>query len=373
VATDEEIKQNQDTDGNQDIASMDSDPLESGQLNTTDAQSVDNSTDKLPDELDDEIIDDTTQKKAKSINKILFIAIGALVFIIIVIMIMFFMGVFDPKVEEAPPVDPNDPTAVVVEPVIPEIPAYDFKMTDINVARLNDKLSLLKSSQPTITPSTNIDNTPIKKIDTKGNNAFYDDELESLFAENDIVENKEEIKEEQPKNELLNNIDNQEDILVQDDLSLIDEVKLVDEIALVDEIKSDSEKDISQDNPITDTLKQIEIQTQESSEIVSNEETKKEKTLETIPNNQFLKFIQVATLKYTLYTQFLREIKAVDARISICQNEQGRIQIFIGPFLDDVQRNFVVEKINKNVVTDAFALEFTQEEFYKRCGINDPS
>jgi hypothetical protein len=41
--------------------------------------------------------------------------------------------------------------------------------------------------------------------------------------------------------------------------------------------------------------------------------------------------------------------------------------------LDDVQRNFVVEKINKNVVTDAFALEFTQEEFYKRCGINDPS
>jgi hypothetical protein len=65
------------------------------------------------------------------------------------------MGVFDPKVEEAPPVDPNDPTATaIVESVIPEIPVYDFKMTDINVARLNDKLALLKTNQPTITPPT---------------------------------------------------------------------------------------------------------------------------------------------------------------------------------------------------------------------------
>ncbi|MDY0327123.1 MAG: hypothetical protein RBR07_02640 [Arcobacteraceae bacterium] len=346
MATDEEVKQNQNPEEEQDIASMNSDSIENGQINETTIQSQKDTDDKPSEDIQDEILDDTTQKKAKSINKILFIAIGALVSIILIIMILFFIGVFDPKVEAPPPVDPNDPTAVVVvEPVIPEIPTYNFQMSDINEERLNNKLSLLKNNKPPIVSDVEVKKQSLnQEIENKDNNAFYDEELESLFAE-------------QPTVEITDNQENIENTSLQE--------------ALTNEIV-DNNVDENQllANSITETNTKVEDEAKIETDIkIKDEEIK----IDPIYNNQFLKFIQVATLKYKLYTQFLREIKAVDARISICQNEQGRIQIFIGPFLDDGQRSFVLEKINKSVVTDAFALEFTQEEFYKRCGINDPS
>ena len=291
-----------------------------------DISNIDNNP--LNSSIDEEINHEILQTKTKHINKILISIIALLFSILIIGLILFFLGVFDTKEES---IDVSTQEEIVQEENLSQTITkvkkhYQYNEEDINKDRINNKLQNLLSHQ---------DNE--QQIDQKesNNELFFDDELEKL------------ITDDKPK-----------DITNKEDTDDLDSSSLDEITSSIDVIKDEQ-------TPIQETQK---LDILSSSVESSNQQSYIQKE----NHQEFLKFIQVATLKYKLYTDFLKEIKAVDARISICQNEDGRIQIFIGPFLDDSKRDFVIKQINKSVVNDAFAIEFTQEEYLRRCGINDP-
>ncbi|MEW6551406.1 MAG: hypothetical protein AB7E13_00430 [Arcobacteraceae bacterium] len=329
----------------------------------------------------DNLLDESenlTQKKAKKLNKVLIIVIGVLIGLLLIGVILFFSGVFDSEevvtqpssTEQQNPTQATDGTTTTNQPVEVSIPTYEFKTTDINIPRLNKKLQALidapiqqdDKAEDTIQTAQESTDKPLE-------NSFYDEELEALLPKDEqnvpLVKEPDIIATTEPTQDKLNDIETQttkeQPVTKQEELQ---DNKQVKEENLV--VTKQNEVPITSDGVVTVENK--------SQDIVAKNDTKNNHTVKDEKNGKhFLKFIQVATLKYKLYTQFLREIKAVDARISICQNDSGRIQIFIGPFLDDKQRSFVIEQINQSVVNDAFGLEFTQEEYFRRCGIKDPS
>lgn len=291
-----------------------------------DTSNIDNNP--LNSSIDEEINHEILQTKTKHINKILISIIALLFSILIIGLILFFLGVFDTKEES---IDISTQEEIVQEENLSQTITkvkkhYQYNEEDINKDRINNKLQNLLSHQ---------DNE--QQIDQKesNNELFFDDELEKLITD-----------------------DKSKDIANKEDTNDLDSSSLDEITSSIDVIKDEQ-------TPIQETQKL---------DIVSSsvESSNQQSYIQKKSHQEFLKFIQVATLKYKLYTDFLKEIKAVDARISICQNEDGRIQIFIGPFLDDSKRDFVIKQINKSVVNDAFAIEFTQEEYLRRCGINDP-
>lgn len=326
----------------------------------------------------DNLIDESenlTQKKAKKLNKVLVIVVGVLLGVLLIGIILFFIGVFDSEEVTPPPAatttDQQNPAQATDGTTTNQqaevaIPAYEFKTTDINVPRLNKKLQALIDAP--IQKENEVEETvqlAQNNTDQLSNGTFYDEELEALLPKEEqniaLVQQPEQTIPTDTNNTDTKTTEEQEtkkDELVDNKLTEKELVAAPKQESTTNQTTVIEDKKESQNSTIKEESEQVHP--------TIKDETKNN-------GHHFLKFIQVATLKYKLYTQFLREIKAVDARISICQNDNGRIQIFIGPFLDDKQRSFVIEQINKSVVNDAFGLEFTQEEYFRRCGIKDPS
>ncbi|QOG12030.1 hypothetical protein [Arcobacter sp. FWKO B] len=352
MAKDEEqnLNEMQDTqDSEQNLETSDTDTFDQTQNQNSEGEPIPEGDLTSQDSTEEEF-SEPPQKKAKKLNKILLISIGALIFTLLVLLVLFFVGVFD-KEEPQPSLNPElDGTALTQETIV--LPLYQFDINDINVTRLNKNLSSLISYVPAQTPPIQVEssqqNQQMKEYE------FYDEDIENLFVPKSVDEEEVLITQNDTQsNEELDIIDITHE---KDEEVVVEPVVIAQTQEQTPTIIDDTLPIASVDEPILVT-EQTPLQTQ-----ITTEEKK---------GNQFLKFIQVATLKYKLYTQFLKEIKAVDARISICQEDRGRIQIFIGPFLEDEKRDFVIKQINKNVVHDAFAIEFTQDEFNKRCGIHE--
>ena len=47
--------------------------------------------------------------------------------------------------------------------------------------------------------------------------------------------------------------------------------------------------------------------------------------------------------------------------------KNNRIEIYYGPFKNNEERSELLDKLMKNKFEEAYELEFTQEEFDKRC------
>jgi hypothetical protein len=277
---------------------------------------------------EDETKEDTkeyeVQQKLSKIQKIL-IGVVAFLFIIISIgAVLYYMGYFDP---------PPPPKKQTINKEIKKDKKYHFKASDIDAKRLNRKLSLLTKYELVLPPK--VEEKP-KKIEKKKTEEPKKEELK-------VIKNKKIPKEETTTKKDLN--------------------KSVDK--LEKPIKNEKTKEVEK--------KQEEEKQEEKKVIVQDTKKDKTKLIKNIPEvpkytgDEFLKFIQVATLKYKLYKSFLNQVKAIDARISICSYKKDKTQIFIGPFNDDKKRDILVKKINTTVVNDAFKIEFTQEEFNKRC------
>jgi hypothetical protein len=79
-----------------------------------------------------------------------------------------------------------------------------------------------------------------------------------------------------------------------------------------------------------------------------------------------LKFIQVPVLKYKEYKSYLEDMGNKSAKISVCKNNKGANEVYIGPFDKQNDRDRVLKEINKEI-NQAFEVELTQEEFDRRC------
>jgi hypothetical protein len=284
---------------------------------------VDNDEDKDQDTKKYEI-----QKKLSKIQKIL---IGVVAFLFIIITIgatLYFMGYFDPP--------PQPVQKIKKTQMIKKDNKYHFKASDIDSKRLNRKLSLLTKYELVL---------PEEEKAKK-------QKKEKIVKTQPVVEKKEEIIQKQTPVKDMKENKPEEKTVTKSDINKDTQTK--------QNTKKPLEKDIAEDKKDQEKKDNTKLQDK-----IIKKHPKVQKVLYT--GEEFLKFIQVATLKYKLYKSFLNQVKAIDARISICSYKGNKTQIFIGPFNEDEKRDLLVKKINNSVVNDAFKIEFTKEEFNKRC------
>ena len=86
--------------------------------------------------------------------------------------------------------------------------------------------------------------------------------------------------------------------------------------------------------------------------------------------NEKLTFIQIAPLKYKKYKNIILAKKEKSTPISICKDESGKIQVYIGPMFVKYEINSIVKNIKKtDKQSDKYVklLLLTQKEFDKAC------
>ncbi len=106
-----------------------------------------------------------------------------------------------------------------------------------------------------------------------------------------------------------------------------------------------------------------EIKNSTSNETLDNNKKLNKET----SNKEFLLFINVAKIKGVLYKKYLDKVIAIDPNVKLCRDEKNRIEIYFGPFEKNEDRTELLNKLLKNKFTEAYPLEFTKEEFDKRC------
>ena len=297
------------------------------------------------------------QKKTNTLRKNLILAAGILIAIVILGSGLYIYGFFDQEEEaKSQKVDTNTTKTQQIEPKVEEN-KYKFDPKDINEKRLNKKLALLTKYQiiedEEIKPQKQKEFQKKVEIDKKSVVQAKIEKDQNITKTVDT-----NITKTIPEQTIDNNITKDKTL---DDQKKIKESESNVTISTVQDTNmtiEDSEKYLKSDNNKSTTIEQ------KASAVIEDEITEKITPLE---NQYFLKFIQVATLKYKLFNSFLKELEDIDARISICKDQDNRTQIFIGPFKDNNKRDIIIKQINEHIVTDAFAVELTKEEFDNRC------
>ena len=309
------------------------------------------------------------RKLPAKFRKIIIITAGLFATIIITVIVLYFIGFFDTE-----PIQTSSKKDIKKELkeekiVIPEKKKYAFRVKDINKKRLNRKLSLLTKDEIIVEEK-------IKEVDTKKDITKKKDSVKKIIkdAVDTTAINEKTIQFKKPSlREIKKNktkdikpeIENEVNVKIADN-DLKKEKKQADQIVSKDletENEIISEDETKEKNLIVNTKKTKEIH-----KIKSNKESIESEVLtENEKNRDFLKFAQVATIKRTLYLSYLHKINKIDKRISVCRNDANYIQVFVGPFMTDNERQVTLNQIHKEIAGDAFSVDFTQEEFDKRC------
>lgn len=113
---------------------------------------------------------------------------------------------------------------------------------------------------------------------------------------------------------------------------------------------------------VTNEPKQEEITTNEEEQTLPKEQ---EPTMQN--NNEFLSFINVATIKGELYKSYLDKVSKYGTNLSICRDPKNRIELYFGPFDSQKEREKVLDNLLENGFKQSYLVDFTKEEYKKRC------
>ncbi|MDC0932377.1 hypothetical protein OAR97_00885 [Arcobacteraceae bacterium] len=290
-------------------------------------------------------------KKDKKLKLIIYIIGAFLGLIIFSFLIAYFMGAFDqePVIEKKS--DFNS-TKKIKDKNQLEIIKYNtlqkviFKASDINKERLNNKLAALTKY-----------------------NVLNKEELEAqkLAEKNRLFELEKE------KELLAFSKKNQEETIFVKEEPKVDRViekktKFKQETFIVEKDKI----------TVTDNTQPIsnELEKEEKKQIVQNTPTIEQQTTN-IQNNSItdiistkLSYVVTSSLKYSLFKVLVQETNTKQARISICNNENGKTAIYIGPFETiQLQQKMIdlVKKNNSDIVVNPISIN--EEEFNTRCNL----
>ncbi len=292
------------------------------------------------------------QKKQPKIYKIL-IAIVIFLFIVLTAgTIMYFTGFFDPE--------PVKQAEKVVEKKT-EI-KIDFKDKNIDESKLNKKLKMLTKHEIMNKEELEAEEKRIKEEEKKKKEA----ERKKKEAEEKALNEKKKKEEER-----LAKIEEEKKLLTQQQEALKKEQKAL--LILQEELKAEFEEekkrfleDIeNQKTEIQDPVKEETIE--ESQEVEEDQFNKNEFENENKSINQFLPFINVATIKGNLYKSYLDKILEIDKNVSLCRDFKNRIEIYSGPYDSETERQKVINKLLEKGIKEAYLVDFTAEEYEKRC------
>jgi hypothetical protein len=274
-----------------------------------------------------EINEEFVKPKKSIFIKILFGIVGLLILLLIVGIILYFTGFFEPKQEEKKLEQPviTKETVTKVE-AVPEN-NYKFDLKDINSKKLNDQLANLTSN--------NVNEEKKMKKESLENEKIQEElqKQKALLEEEKLKLEKEKAQIEMAKKEAATK----------------EELKITPSTAMPN----------SEILPVLENKKEVDNPT------LAKNSTSIQK--ENVVNNQFLLFINVAKIKDVLYKKYLDKIIAINPNVRLCRDEKNKIEIYFGPFEKNEDRTELLNKLIKNKFTEAYSLEFTQEEFDKRC------
>ena len=314
----------------------------------------DNSDEEVEENKDEplvEVKEEFVKPKKNLLHKILFGIVAFLLLLLIIGVVLYFTGFFDPK--EIKKVE-----IPVVEQTVEKVEApennYKFDIKDINSKKLNEQLAALTSK--------NLNDEKIEELEKKDNEKRLIDEQKR--KEDELLKKQED--------ELLN----QRTQLEQKKLELERE-KIHLETMKQQALQLKEELHIENHDKSTETISALDSEKQKVIETINNTipkkalEEKKEgivnKTENAKDNNGFLLFINVAKIKDVLYKKYLDKIVAINPNIKLCRDDKNRIEIYYGPFDNSEDRSKLLNKLLENKFNEAYELEFTQEEFDKRC------
>jgi len=278
--------------------------------------------------------------KQKKLKIIVFAVAGLLGFILVAFLVMYLMGAFDnePIVEKK---EDLNTTKVTKDPNQPDIVKYKtvkkviFNTSDINKERLNGKLAELTKYKV------------LNKEELEAQKLAEKNRLFELEKEKELLEFSKQ---------------NQEEPLFEK--KELEQPRIIDKKTKFTKETFAIKKDdiiITNNTPIIN--EKIESTNKEDN-IIKKEEIINEDIIDS------LKYVVTNSLKYSLFKKLVQQTQTNQARISICNNNQGKTTIYIGPFenetLQENMKNLIIEK---NPAIKLSLENITEEEFNIRCNL----
>lgn len=299
--------------------------------NTYGSNSEETNVDDTNDDLEEineppiELKEEFVKPKKSILPKILIGIVALLILLLIIGAVLYFTGFFAPK--EPVKVEQKEVTPVV-EKVETTDNSYKFDIKDINSKKLNEQLANLTSKN-----MANEENE--KKLQEQKQK---EDEL-LKSQENELLKQKAQLEEKK--------------LELEKEKAQLEEMKQ-QAVVLKNELESNTTTNTNEGIPAKTAANSKEP----SKETVNNKQENK---------NEFLLFISVAKIKGVLYKKYLDKIVAINPNVKLCRDDENRIEIYYGPFEKNEDRTDLVNKLINNKFNEAYELEFTQEEFDKRC------
>lgn len=300
------------------------------------------------------------QMKQPKVYRILTIVAGVLFVVLIIGLALYFSGFFDEEPKKVVPVK-----KVEVKKPVPEV-IFDEK--EINKNELNKKLTMLTKGE--IMSKEELEAEEKRIADEKKQKE------EALQLELEKKKKEEELKlsnqlaEIQKEKQAL--IDQQEEIKKQQEefLKLQEKAKMElqnigsgkivsmpQEAPTNTQMNTNAEQSLESSNNTNTANADMQMNTNPIEEIVNNPKIIK----------SFLSFINVAVIKGELYKSYLDDIEKFDKRISLCRDTTNKVEIYFGPYLSNEEREKVFNQLIENGYKQAFLVDFTEEEYKKRC------
>jgi len=282
-------------------------------------------TNEPPIELKEEFV-----KPKKSILPKILLGIAALLILLLIIGAgLYFTGFFSH--EEPVKVEQKEATPIV-EKVEATDNNYKFDIKDINSKKLNEQLANLTSKNMANEKTEENEKKLLQEQKQKEDELLKSQENELLKQKAQLEEKKLELEKEKAQ---------------------LEEMKQ-QAVVLKNELESNTTNNTNESIPAKTAANSKEP----SKETVSNSQENK---------NEFLLFISVAKIKGVLYKKYLDKIVAINPNVKLCRDDENRIEIYYGPFEKNEDRTDLLNKLISNKFNEAYELEFTQEEFDKRC------
>ena len=336
-------------------------------------------TSKMSENISDDLeLDNDTpiQKKQSKVVKLLTIVISILLTLVSIGAVLYFLGFFDPE--------PIKEVKVAEEVKAPQKEEYAFNPTDIDSNRLNKKLNLLTKYEI-------VENSAMESEKTAEKERLYLEAKRQLEQEREEQINKIKEAERKRMEDMLPPVQQQETVSVNID-------KEIEKVIDKDETKVDTKKEevaplVVENNEPVKEIEKTENTTQNTETIVEEEKKVEEPQTVAVPNNepvvenstqqqidtpkeiveekpklnQFVKVIKIATKTKDIYKSYLDKIYSISNDITLCRDYKNNIEIFIGPFEDDLNREKIAQEylLKYNIKVEIY--DYTTEEYNKRC------
>ncbi|WP_417326608.1 hypothetical protein [Halarcobacter sp.] len=328
-------------------------------------------------DLDEEPI----QKKKPKVLKILIGVIAALSVVLTLGTIMYLAGFFDDE-------ESKEPQAKAQAVKVEKKPEIDVNIDDIDKNKLNKKLQMLTKTEILNKEELEAEEKRIQEEEKRKEEAKQKaieeekrKEEERIAKEKEALEKEKQLLEER---QMTIKKEQEEFLKLQEQIKQefeAQKAKIFEELQKQKEsMPSKPVEETTKTNVekiIEKTINNEQLSTNQETEVTQNEivETKeemippapKEETNDIMNANLFLSFINVAVIKGDLHKSYLDKVESFDKKISLCRDTKNRIEIYFGPYESPVERNKVFNSLVDNGFKDAFLVDFTKEEYQKRC------